>query len=128
MSIKRCPADAAFSNAIRLNKNHTCEHCGRSDGRTECAHIFGRRHKSVRWDTMNALSLCHGCHRKFTENPLDFTTWLQGYLGQGYLDILTEKRNQIMKTNKALRAEIAKFYRGQVKLLEAGDHELESYR
>lgn len=128
MSIKRCPADAAFSNAIRLNRHHTCEHCGKSDGRMECAHIYGRRYKSVRWDTLNALCLCHHCHRTFTENPVDFTKWLQGYVGQGYLDILNEKRNQIFKTTEAARKEIAKHYREQVKLLEAGPHDLVSYQ
>jgi hypothetical protein len=94
----------------------------------DCAHIYGRRYKSVRWDTLNALCLCNSCHRGYTESPLDFQDWLQGYLGQGYLDILNEKRHRIQKTNKAYRAEVAAHYREQFKLLQAGGHELVSFQ
>lgn len=126
MSIKRCPADIAFSKAVRLARP-ACEYCGRTDT-LEAAHIYGRRAKSVRWDTLNVIVLCHHHHRYFTENPIEWTRWLEGYVGRGYLDILNEKRNQIFKTTKTIRAEIAKHYRGQIKLLEAGDHELVSYQ
>jgi HNH endonuclease len=128
MAIKRCPADAAFSAAVRMSRNHTCEHCKRTDGKMECAHIYGRRAKSVRWDTLNVLCLCHTCHRYFTANPLDFDVWLKRYLGQGYLDILNEKRRKLFKTTKSTRAEVAKHYREQIKLLEAGPHDLVSYQ
>jgi hypothetical protein len=128
VSIKRCPADKAFSDAVRANRYHVCEHCKKADGRMECAHIFGRRHKSVRWDTLNALCLCHTCHRHFTENPVDFTRWLEGYVGAGYLDILREKSQRICKTTKAMRSEIANHYRQELKHLEAGPHDLVSYQ
>ena len=90
MGVKRDPADVAFSRALRMSRNDTCEHCGTMDGQMDCAHIFGRAKKSVRWDTLNALCLCRNCHRHFTANPLDFTKWLEGYVGRGYLDILVE--------------------------------------
>lgn len=127
MTIRRCPADAAFSDALRASRNHACEHCGR-EGRTECAHIYGRRHKSIRWDTLNALSLCHTCHRAFTENPLDFERWLREYVGQGYLDILAEKRERIQKDSKAYRKEVAAHYRREIKLMESGVHDLISFQ
>lgn len=128
MAIKRCPADAAFSTAVRIARNHTCEHCGRSEGKMEAAHIYGRAAKSVRWDTLNILCLCHTCHRNFTANPLDFESWLKEYVGQGYLDLLNEKRQRMFKTTKQVRAEVAKHYREQIKLLEAGPHDLVSYQ
>ena len=128
MGIKRCPADEAFSKAYRMSKGFICEHCGRSDGKTEAAHIYGRRAKSVRWDTLNILCLCHTCHRTFTENPLDFETWLNGYLGQGYLDILNEKRQSLFKTTAAVRKDIARHYREQIRLMERGPHDLVSYQ
>ena len=126
-NINRCPADVAFSKAYRMSRGFTCEHCGLT-GSTELAHIWGRRAKSVRWDTLNALCLCHRCHRGFTENPLDFQAWLQTYVGQGYLDILKEKRNTLLKTTEAYRKEVAKHYREQAKLLEAGPHDLVSFQ
>jgi len=125
--IKRSNADAAFSEAVRLNKRHTCESCGKS-GRTECAHIIGRREKTLRWCADNALSLCHSCHRYFTENPLDFNDWVRRHIGDGLVEILQEKRRGILKDNKATRDAVAKHYREQVKLMEADEtHELESW-
>lgn len=128
MSIKRCPADIAFSKAVRLSRGERCEHCGRSDAKLECAHIVGRRERAVRWDTDNALCLCFVCHKYFTENPLDFTAWLRQHVGDAHLEILSEKRRSIFKATDAERKLIAKHYREQIKLLEAGDHRLESYQ
>jgi hypothetical protein len=127
MPIKRCPADIAFSLCVRLRAGNICEHCG-SSGSTECAHIYGRAQKSVRWCAMNAISLCHYCHRQFTANPLDFTSWVESKFGEGYVEILKEKRRQKMKTNKALRSEIAAHYRSEYRRMEStGCRELVSY-
>jgi hypothetical protein len=126
--IRRCPADAAFSSAIRMARNNTCEHCKRTDGKMEAAHIYGRSNKSVRWDTLNILCLCFRCHLDFTANPLDFETWLKRYVGQGYLDILNEKRHQIQKDTKTYRKEVAAHYREQIRLMEKGPHDLVSFQ
>jgi transcription elongation factor Elf1 len=114
MAIKRDIADMWFSNVVRLNKQSTCEKCGK-EGRTECAHIFGRRAKSVRWSMDNAVCLCHYCHRYFTANPTEFTDWVEDTLGEGHLSILREKWQVLMPTNKLLRAEIAAHYREEHK-------------
>jgi len=116
MAIKRDEADRWFSNVVRLNRQSTCERCG-SEGRTECAHIFGRRAKSVRWSLDNAVCLCHYCHQYFTANPLEFTLWIKKNIGQAHMDILREKWQVLMPTNKKLRAEIAKHYREQHKIM-----------
>ena len=126
MAIKRCPADIAFSKAMRLSRP-ACEVCGKTDSLENC-HIFGRRQKSVRWDTLNCIIMCHHHHRYYTENPVEWTRFLEGYLGKGYLDILNEKRNTIFKTTKAIRSDIAKHYRAEIKKLEAGPHTLVSYQ
>ena len=121
MAIKRDAADKWFSDVVRQNAGFECEHCHKQDGRMECAHIFGRAAKSVRWSMMNAVCLCHYCHLTFTANPLDFTAWLEQYKGQGHLDILREKWQVLMKTNKLLRAEIAKHYREEHKKMLASE-------
>ena len=128
MAVKRDPADTQFSIALRMSRNNTCEHCANTERQMHMAHIYGRRAKSVRWDTMNGLCLCSTCHMDFTANPLDFEAWLREYVGQGYMDILNEKRNRIFKTTKAIRKEIARHYRAEIKLLEAGPHDLVSYQ
>jgi hypothetical protein len=116
--IKREACDKWFSDVVRRKANSTCEHCG-IQGRMECAHIYGRANKAVRWSMDNAVSLCHYCHRTFTGNPVDFHLWLLDYLGQGHMDILIEKKNMILKTNKILRKEISDHYRGEFRKMEA---------
>ena len=116
--IKREACDKWFSDVVRRKANSTCEHCG-IQGRMECAHIYGRSNKAVRWSMDNAVSLCHYCHRTFTGNPVDFHLWLLDYLGQGHMDILIEKKNMILKTNKILRKEISDHYRGEFRKMEA---------
>ena len=122
MGIKREACDKWFSDVVRLKANHVCESCGVSGVGMDCAHIYGRRAKSVRWSLDNAVCLCRTCHRKFTENPLDFTHWLNGYLGEGHMQILNEKRNVLMKTNKSLRKEISKHYREEHKKMVEDEH------
>lgn len=135
MGIKLDASDRAFSEALRLSRHFVCENCGVQGGKKggdlpqiECCHIYGRRHSATRWDTLNCLAMCHTCHRTYTENPVAFTRFLEGYVGQGYLDIMNEKRQQIFRTTKAMRAEIAKHYRNEIKLMEAGPHDLVSYQ
>ena len=116
--IKREACDKWFSDVVRRKANSTCEHCG-IEGRMECCHIYGRANKAVRWSMHNAVSMCHYCHRNFTANPVDFHVWLQKHLGQGHMDILIEKKNMILKTNKILRKEISAHYRAEFRKMEA---------
>ena len=66
--IKRTAADAMFSDAVRLSRGYQCEHCkvigmkGAGYPMIDLAHIYSRKHKSVRWDTMNGLCICRACH------------------------------------------------------------------
>ena len=121
MAIKRDPADKYFSDVVRLKAGYVCENCRKQDGRMECAHIFGRAAKSVRWSLMNAVCLCHTCHRNFTSNPYEFTAWLEAYKGSGYLDILREKWQVLMRTTKLLRKDIATHYRLEHRKMVADD-------
>ena len=118
MAIKRDAADKWFSDVVRSKANYTCEHCRKTDSRMECAHIYGRRLKSVRWSLDNAVCLCHWCHRNFTENPVQFSDWLNQYFGEGHMDILREKKNGILKANDQVKKEIAKHYREEYKKME----------
>lgn len=122
MAIKRDAADKWFSDVVRKKAGHVCESCGKVDGRMECAHIYGRAAKSVRWSMDNAVCLCHYCHMKFTANPLEFTKWLEDTLGEGHMDMLREKWQVLMKTNKLLRKEIAKHYREEFKKMDEDEN------
>ena len=121
MAIKRDQADKWFSDVVRQKANYTCEHCHKTDSRMECAHIYGRRLKSVRWSLDNAVCLCHWCHRDFTENPLKFTDWLDQYFGSGHLDLLREKKNSLLKANDLVKKEVSDHYRSELRKLEQDD-------
>ena len=126
MSIKRDGADIAFSKAVRY-RDKVCTHCG-TDQTLQCAHIYGRRQKVVRWSMDNAVALCAGCHRYFTENPIPFHDWLLETLGEGHMELLREKTRGHMKTNEALRKEIGKHYRDELKKTESNpEYQIISY-
>ena len=117
MAIKRDACDKWFSDVVRQKAGFQCEHCGKQGGRMECAHIYGRSAKSVRWSLDNAVCLCHYCHRTFTAMPLEFSRWCVEYLGASHMEILREKWNVLMPTNKKLRDEISAFYRAEYRAM-----------
>lgn len=116
MAIKRDAADDAFSLCVRERANWTCEDCGVIDpngqatGKSrgmECAHIFGRRSRNTRWHPDNALCLCHSCHRKNTERPVEFARLCESLLGGGRLEMLRDRSNDLgIKYSKSDRADI----------------------
>lgn len=112
MAVKRDAADIEFSKSVRM-RDGGCRVCRKEI--TECAHIHGRRKKSVRWSMDNAIALCHYHHRYFTEQPVEFVQWCTRELGIGHMEILNEKANQVMKTTKSLRKQIAAHYRSENK-------------
>ena len=116
MPSKRTNAGIWFSKAVRLRDGH-CLVCG-TDQTLECAHIYGRRRKIVRYSMDNAVTLCHHHHRVFTENPLAFAGFLETELGPGHLEILTEKCRGMLTEHKAGSDDIAKHYREKINLNE----------
>ena len=120
--IKVTESDRWFSKCVRHRDNWTCQHCQvvypMGSRGLECAHIYGRRHKSVRWDPDNAVSLCTRCHMDFTGEPVSFTQWITNLLGEGHMSLLLEKKNQILKVNKQIRADISKHYREEYRRME----------
>lgn len=130
--MKRDQADIWFSKCIRARNNWSCECCSKqydqSSTGLHCAHIYGRANKSTRWDADNACSLCYACHQRFTSHPIDFHEWLRDHMGEGHMDILREKRRAILKTNAALRKEIAAHYRQEYRRMENdGNYTLVNY-
>jgi hypothetical protein len=59
---------------------------------------------------------------RFTANPLEFTKWLEETLGEGHMEMLREKWQVLMKTNKQLRKEIAKHYREEFKKMDEDEN------
>ena len=127
--IKRTRADAAFSDCVRERVNWICELCNKDYKHKpqglHCSHYFGRRHKSTRWDKLNAAALCMGCHHKLTENPAQHVGFFVNRLGSLY-EVLVEKHRQILRKQDYSEKEIAKHYRKelrQMKEMRAEGHE-----
>jgi len=76
---------------------------------------------------MNAECKCHGCHQKWHSSPLAAFVWFESKFGSGRVEILREKMNNKVKVTKIEEKEIAKWYREQLKIVEAGG-ELISYQ
>lgn len=126
MAIKRTNADIACSKAVRL-RDGACVRCGNTET-NQAMHIYGRRNKVVRYSLDNLLTGCYACHRFFTEHPIAFSDFCNEYLGRGHMEILREKSNGRMKDNKAVRDEIAKHYREEIRKKEADPtYEMVSY-
>lgn len=84
----RKPTRTSLTNKIdRLVSEITrsighCVWCGDGDyEKLQCAHIYSRKFKSVRFDLRNVLCLCARCHFHGHSNPVDFIEFVKRYLG-----------------------------------------------
>lgn len=126
-TIKRTPADDAFSKCVRERANWTCENCGTyyPEGHRkglDCSHFFSRGNWSVRFDPANAFAHCVKCHFDLGGSPSDFHQWFIDKCGQGAWDLLNERRNDVWlgkqyKKTKG-KGEVAKHYREEFKLMQ----------
>ena len=123
MAVKIKPADSAFSRCVRESHDWTCERCNAQHERGSIglhnSHIYSRRHRTIRWCKDNTQALCYPCHSWFGGSPADSGAWITELLGEPFIDLLREKRDTKMKISKLEEKEIAKHYRGELKILEA---------
>ena len=114
------PLDVLFSRFIRLRaikRVGGCERClkHKEIGELQTSHFHGRRKKSVRWHEDNAAGLCAGCHKHFTENPLEHVEWFKEQLGENKFTLL----NIAAQTPQRVDKELIKMYLQQkIKELE----------
>ena len=127
-SVKVSPADTAFSLCVRTAANFTCGKCGKTDARMECSHIYSRKYRAIRWCKENAMCKCNYCHRWWHQNPLDAAAWFVSLVGESFVDLLKEKRDSKLKVPKTEEPEIAKHYRAELKKLENGAADFQSWQ
>lgn len=116
--MKRDLLDGLFSQYIRRRDRWTCQRCGtgypQGGPALHCAHVFTRGKQSVRYDPLNATSLCRGCHAYLDEGQMRHPTpeqdrvsrWRAWYVlkhGEQAYDLL---RLRAMKPGKPDRAAI----------------------
>ena len=124
--MKISQADKWFSKCIKKAGRWTCLRCKKQYQETDargldCSHVFGRRHRTVRWCKDNAKPLCMGCHRWWHENPTESGNWLIDLWGEGHFQLLREKRDSGIKVSKLEEKDIAKHYKSQFENMEDGD-------
>lgn len=97
MKIRISKLDKLFSDYIRSRDKWTCQRCNTRykppTSGLHCSHFWGRRMKSVRFDTENCVALCHGCHVYFTGNPYLHTEFMKSRLGEKQFDLLMLRAN-----------------------------------
>lgn len=71
--------DKIFS--LKVRERGKCERCG-SRRTLQCAHVYSRSNKELRWCLGNALCLCSSCHFWAHQHPLDFAEWFKEYVGE----------------------------------------------
>jgi hypothetical protein len=125
---KITPADKAFADCIKTKANYTCERCGNTERQMHCSHIYSRSHRTVRWAKDNAMCKCSVCHDWWHANPTESGAWFRNLVGEGFYALLTERKNSKVRVSKLEEAEIAKHYREQLKLLQAGAEDFESWQ
>ena len=55
---------------------------------------------ATRWSPYNAKCLCFTCHRKWHENPVESFIWVEGYLGEGLLQVVRELAQRGEETHR----------------------------
>lgn len=79
----------------RLEGKCEYDNCG---GQLQGAHIYGTgAYPRLRDDLRNGLSLSAHCHRRFTDNPMEFTDWIRQTKYAQYLKPLLEKNQTFEK-------------------------------
>ncbi len=125
--MKLSPADIVFSQCVRGAADHICLKCyiqkpptnRRGSSGMDCSHVYGRRHRTIRWAKENAKCLCSTCHRWWHENPTESGKWFLSIVGEAFMEKVREKRDLKIKVSKAEEKEIAKHYRNELKIIEA---------
>ena len=107
--------DKLVSQIVRLRG--VCARCGKGAEQItlQCAHIYGRRNLSVRFDQENCLALCYACHFHWAHRePILFTEFVQEYLGEERYTSLKHKARSIKKWTIEEMQELAKVLENQL--------------
>jgi 5-methylcytosine-specific restriction endonuclease McrA len=80
--------DLAARMEVFERDGHVCVRCRDPKRAIQWAHIFSRRHKNLRWEPDNALTLCAGCHMWWHQYPLLSVEWFKKAFPERYEAIL----------------------------------------
>ncbi len=118
--IKERTIDDIFSLCIRERDDWTCQKSKiiLRDGGLECAHIYGRAARCVRWYPGNAIALSHRWHVRYTNHPPDWRVFSEEWLGPEGVAALHDRFGQMIKYTPADRRDICHHYRSELKRMK----------
>ena len=94
-SLKR-KLDKEVSRIVRSRGE--CSKCRNNKyEKLQAAHIFSRSMLSVRWDLLNVICLCAGCHFWAHREPILFTEFVREFLGENKYTELKHRAKSIKK-------------------------------
>lgn len=124
--IKRTAADDWFSKCVRERAGWKCEICGNQHPEEkapglDCAHIWGRRNYSTRFDPDNAIAACMACHIRFDGDSDLKVKVTEGVFGQGHYDVLRNRANNTSLGKEYRRAlkDVSRHFREEYRRLRA---------
>jgi hypothetical protein len=124
--IKITAADKWFSLCVRERAAWKCEYpgCGKHypppTTALHCCHYHSRGNWFTRFDPSNAAAMCYGHHEWTARNREDcHTPMMRALIGEIELDRLAFDRNRPAYGIKKRVGEIAKFYREELKKMQA---------
>lgn len=105
-------ADKYFSLFIRYRANWRCERCFKqyevgSQG-LHCSHFWSRSRESTRFDPLNCVAHCFGCHNLLGGNPELHREWKLKQIGQQQYDLLMVRAHQTQKKDRLNAAIVSK--------------------
>lgn len=94
--VKVC--DDLWKKVIKKRADFKCERCG-SKEYIQAHHIIPRTDYSLRYDLMNGIALCRGCHLYWAhKDALGFVNWLKENAIRNY-EYLENERGGIVKND-----------------------------
>jgi 5-methylcytosine-specific restriction endonuclease McrA len=81
--------DAAARQEVFERDHFCCVRCNDPSRAVQWCHIFSRRHKNLRWNPDNALTMCAGDHMWWHQYPLLAVEWFRKTWPERYEAILS---------------------------------------
>lgn len=120
--------DKIFSTYIRMRELNSsgynkCFTCGRlmTFKESQAGHFHSRRHMSLRWDERNVQNQCYSCNINDQGAGPKFAQALKRKYGDGILDILEIKRNNVCRMGKFEYAILIEEFEGKISQLASRD-------
>lgn len=103
--IKIDRADRFFSLYVRERDDWRCKRCGNTGESLQCSHYFGRANEAVRFEPLNADTLCYACHVMWGSTDREgYRNFKLNQLGDNMFKVLILRANGYKKKDRKMDA------------------------